>query len=194
MWSGVSVSTKPGGELISIAKLKSRLRIDVADDDEMLGDMLKGAIARIDGPNGIGVAMLKQTWRKSMDCFPSCIMLPGAPIKGVTSITYVNNDGVTQTLAADKYRVDLNKEPVRVEPAYGLSWPSSRDVIGAVTVEYEVGENSAADVHADLIDAVCLIVGHRYANREAVSEDAAHALPLGVEWILQEHVRCHVTA
>lgn len=194
MWSGVSVSAKPSGELITVAKLKSRLRIDVADDDDLLSDLLEGAIARIDGPNGIGVAMIKQTWRKSMDCFPCTILLPGAPVKAIASIKYIDVDGVEQTVVPADYRADFDSEPVRVEPSFGKSWPATRDVIGAVKVEYELGEDNAADVHRDLIDAVCLIVGHRYANREAASESQSHAIPLGVEWILDQHRRGVVAA
>lgn len=195
MWTGVSVVTKPTGELITLPKLKARLRIDVTDDDALLADLLKGAIARVDGPNGIGYALMGQTWRKSMDCFPACIILPGAPIKSVTSITYVDPDGITQTLAAADYRVDMDREPVRIVPAYGISWPSTRDVIGAVKVDYNLGDADAANVQQDLIDAVCLIVAHRYENREAVIlGEGAQELPLGAKWILDEHRRGHVAA
>jgi uncharacterized phiE125 gp8 family phage protein len=195
MWKGISVVTRPTGELVSLEKLKLRLRIDTLDDDGLLPDLLNGAIARIDGPNGIGYAMMEQTWRKSMDCFPCHILVPGAPIKGITSITYVDTSGVTQTLAAADYRFDLDSEPVRIEPAFGTSWPATRHVIGAVKVDYSLGETDAAKVDPDLIDAVCLIVAHRYENREAVIVgDSVQTLPLGVQWILNEHSRAHVAA
>lgn len=195
LWNGISIAAKPTGELIALAKLKSRLRVDMDDDDGLLADFLKGAIARIDGPAGIGYALMEQTWRKSMDCFPWCITLPGAPIKSVTSIKYLDSAGTEQTLPATDYRVDLDCEPVRIEPAYGLSWPSTRHVIGAVKVDYVLGEADAGNVLPDLVDAVCLIVAHRYENREAVVTDsAAHELPLGVQWIFNEHSRGHVTA
>ncbi|KQR27211.1 hypothetical protein ASF91_19525 [Rhizobium sp. Leaf155] len=194
MWDGVSVVTRPTAELIPLATLKQWLSIEHSDDDALLEQMLRGAIARIDGPQGIGYAMMRQTWRKSKDFFPSCFLLPGAPVKKIVSVNYVDPSGATKTLPEDHYRLDADSEPARLSPAIGKSWPAAARVDGAVKVEYLLGEDSADNVAADLIDAVCMIVGHRYRNREAGSSDKIETLPLGVEWILNEHARCHVAA
>ncbi|WEX07375.1 head-tail connector protein [Chelativorans sp. AA-79] len=194
MWHGVTVVEKPTGELIPLAMLKQRLRIDVPDDDQLLPELLKGAVARIDGPNGIGVAMMQQTWRKTMDCFPCKILLPGAPITQVISIKYIDDSGAEQTLPPSAYRANVDVEPAVVEPAFGGSWPSVRNITGALKVDYQLGVTDAADVPADLIDAVCLLVAHRYENREAVADGGLAELPLGVTAILNEHSRSHVAA
>jgi uncharacterized phiE125 gp8 family phage protein len=194
MWHGVSVVTKPSGELITLAKLKARLRIDFDDDDALLQDLLNGAVAAVDGPAGIGYALMQQTWRKSMDCFPCTIVLPGAPVKSVAAITYVDTAGVTQTLDPAEYSVDVDAEPARVTPAYGKAWPGTRDVMGAVKVNYVLGEADAADVLPELVDAVCMLVGHRYERREAVAAGTMEELPLGVRWILDKHRRGFVAA
>ncbi|PRD42172.1 hypothetical protein C5748_17045 [Phyllobacterium phragmitis] len=193
MWQGVSVIAKPTAELLTLEQIKARVRIDAPDDDNLLPALVLGAIARIDGPSGVGYAMLPQTWRKSMDCFPCRIILPGAPIKGIKSISYIDADGFSQTLPATDYHADLDSEPVRVEPAYSKSWPSTRGVIGAVKVDYELG-TEVADVPPDLVDVVCLIVAHRFKNRDAVIEGTVSDLPFGVEYILQEYRRAHVAA
>ncbi|UUP19510.1 head-tail connector protein [Nitratireductor thuwali] len=194
MWHGVSVTGKPNGSPITVADLKARLRIDHDDDDVLLASMLKGAVNRIDGPSGIGYALMEQTWRKSMDCFPYCILLPGAPIKSITSISYVDVDGASQTVDPADYRADFDSEPVRIEPAYRKAWPSTRHVIGAVKVEYVLGETDAADVPPDLIDAVCLLVGHRYEFREAIAEGSISEIPLGFKAITDEYRRGTVAA
>lgn len=195
MWEGVSVAAKPAALLpITVARLKTRLRIDDTAEDAEITAWLNGAISMIDGPNGIGYAMMTQSWQKSMDCFPSTIVLPGAPIKSVTSITYIDTAGTEQTLDSADYRVDLTREPVRITPAYGTAWPSTRDVTGAVVVEYVVGEADSADVPADLVDAVTLIAGHRFRNREAVANSSLKELPLGVQNILDRHRRSWVAA
>lgn len=195
MWDGVSVVTPPADVPIQIADLKARLPVDFGDDDTMLQSLLSAAVRRIDGPNGTGIAMMKQTWRLSLDCFPCrTLRLPGWPITAVTAIRYVDNDGVEQTIPGTDYRVDINSDPVRVEPAYQKSWPSSRNIIGAIEVEYELGADVAENVPADLITAVCLLVGHWYENREATSEASLSAVPFGVEYILAEYRRAHVAA
>lgn len=87
------------------------------------------------------------TWRLTLTEFPTCadedgfysFILPNPPLASVTSITYVDADGTTQTLAADAYQVDTSREPGRVCPAYGESWPSTRMQPEAVKVTYVAG-------------------------------------------------------
>ena len=196
-WSSVAVVTKPAGLPISVGEIRAHLNLEgIPVDDGLLARYIAGAVARIDGPNGIGWAMLAQTWRYTLDAFPySVIELPGAPVKGVASISFENALGVTETVAPADYRVDLGRDPARISPAPGTSWPSARDVIGAVAVEYTLGESDPADVPADLIDALALLVGHRYENREAsVIGVSVSELPLGVPSILNDYRRNAVAA
>lgn len=188
MWDRVKVIAKPTGDIISLAALKLRLRIDGDDEDDLLMSYLRGAVARIDGPDGIGYAMLEQTWRLTLDAFPHTITLPGAPIKRVAKISYLDASGVEQVLDAADYRVVADMEPARVMPATGKVWPATLHAVGAVKIDYVLGEAEAANVPADLVDAACLLVGHRYQNREAVGDNMSE-LPLSVEWLLKEYRR-----
>lgn len=69
-------------------------------------------------------------------------------IKSVTSIVYVDTEGVQQTLAADQYQVDAKSQPARIAPAYGIFWPVTRQQNNAVTVRFVDGYGTAADVPA----------------------------------------------
>lgn len=68
------------------------------------------------------------------------------PLQSVTSITYVDGAGATQTLAADQYTVDAASIPARIAPAYGVTWPSTREQHNAVRVRFVAGYGDAADV------------------------------------------------
>jgi len=198
-WNRVTVVTKPSVLPVTLDQVKDRLRIDTDADDALLIGLIKGAIARIDGPAGIGYALMEQTWRLSLDEFPGnyngTIVLPGAPVKSVTSVNYVDSAGANQTVATADWRLDIRTEPVRLEPEYGTAWPGTRDINGAVWVDYVLGEANAEDVPDDLTDAICLLVGHRYENREVgVTGTIFTKLPLGAEWIMQEYRRNVVTA
>jgi uncharacterized phiE125 gp8 family phage protein len=100
----------------------------------------------------IGRALITQTIEKTFDSWPynprtgrNVILLP--PLQSVVSITYVDLDGETQTLAADQYLVDSTGAPSRITPAYGVAWPSIRDQNNAVTVRFVAGYgDTAADV------------------------------------------------
>jgi len=70
------------------------------------------------------------------------------PLQTVSAITYVDIDGVTQTLAADQYVVDSVSRPARIEPAYGVVWPSTREQMNAVKIRFVAGYGTADDVPA----------------------------------------------
>lgn len=194
MWRGVSIKTAATGLPISVADFKSRLRVDHTDEDALIQSMLEGAVDMIDGPNGIGCAMMSQTWQKSMDVFPGTILLPGASVKTVSSIKYIDTAGVQQTLASSGYRVDILSEPCRITPAYHASWPGIRSVTGAVIVEYTLGEATADNVSRALIAATTLIAASHYENREAAGGRPQNEVPFGVQAILNRNSRISVSA
>jgi uncharacterized phiE125 gp8 family phage protein len=91
--------------------------------------------------------LITQTLDAYFDTWPACdgkhkIVLP--PLQSVTSITYLDANGDTQTLAADQYVVDAKSQPARITPAYGVSWPSLREQTNAVTVRFVAGYGAAA--------------------------------------------------
>lgn len=167
-WSRVKVTTPPAAYPISVSEVKSHLRVDHDDEDAEIEQSLKAAIRRIDGPNGIGYALVTQTWTYVLDGFETPIELPGAPVASITSIAYIDTDGTTQTLDTADYRLVSEVIPSVIEPAYGTAWPATRAVAGAVTVVYTIGV-AAEDVPADLTEAVAQIAAHFHENREAVA-------------------------
>lgn len=185
-WSAVTVVTAPTAQPVSVGEVKDHLRVVGSDDDALIQSLLGSAIAAIDGPNGIGVGMMTQTWRYTLDAFPSGdILLPGGRVASVTSVKYYDGTDVEQTWATSNYRVDVAREPARVSPVN--SWPTTKDRIGAVWVDYVVGGASADKA---LVGAIKMLVGHWYENREAVMIDAKpHLVPLAVDHILCAHRR-----
>jgi len=95
------------------------------------------------------------------------LFLDHAPLITVDSISYIDIDGVTQTLSSALYKVDSITEPCRVVPAYGNTWPGTRNEINAVTVNYTCGYGAAAaSVPEPIKSWIKLRVGAMYENRE----------------------------
>ena len=194
MWDGVTVLTKPTLDAITLAEAKAWMNVDYDDHDELIAEIILGAVGMIDGPAGIGYAMMAQTWKKSYDLFPSSIVLPGWPIASVTTIKYIDADGAEQTLDAANYRVDLTREPVRVHEAWNTSWPTTRLISSAVSIEYVLGVDDPIDVDHAILSALKQIVAHHYEMREAVSEISQNVVPMGAQRILTEYSRGRVAA
>lgn len=167
----VVVVSPPAQPLISLAEAKAQLRLDGADDDQLVEGYIAAATAWIDGPDGwLGRALISQTLELRAGGFPVCgdgeIDLPYPPVASVTSVTYSDSDGADQVLAADKYRLAGRF----LSPAFGTSWPSTRAQRDALRIQYVAGYGVEPDkVPAPIRQAILLLIGHWYGTRETVN-------------------------
>lgn len=131
------------------------------------------------------------TWDLKLDAFPcgDCITIPKSPLVSVTSVTYTDTNGDAQTVSASNYTVvapsGLECAPGYIVPAYGVYWPVTRAVPNAVVVRFVAGYGVASTVPAPIRAAMKLLIGHWYANREAVNiGNITSELPLAVASLL----------
>lgn len=67
----------PQGTLVPIVELRSQLRMDTADLDDVIGGALRAAEARLDGYTGrLGRCILRQKWALPLDGKPEIVWLP----------------------------------------------------------------------------------------------------------------------
>jgi len=102
-------------------------------------------------------------------------------------IKYYDTDNVVAYLDGSNYFFDTKSEPGRIYLAYGKSWPGDtlRPASG-VCVTYIAGYGAASDVPKKIKQAMLLLIGHLYENREAVQTTGLNIaeVPLGVGAIL----------
>lgn len=155
----LTLVTAPLVEPITVAELHTHLRVDAADEDDLLASLI--VAAREYGETFTHRAFLTQTWDDKRDGFPcdDVIWLPKAPLISVTSVSYVDAAGVTQTWSSTLYTVDAPAGPKAragcIVPNYGQAFPSTRDVVNAVTVRFVAGYGGTAAAVPSLLKA-CL--------------------------------------
>lgn len=161
----VTVQTAPAAEPVSTADAKTHMRVDISADDTYIATLIKAA--RIFFEAHTGRAIITQTLELHLDRFPSWeIELPRSPVQSLTSVSYVDSDGVTQTFTDTL--LDSDTEPARLTPSFGNSWPIVRDQNGAVTIRYVAGYGSAGSNVPDmLLQGIKILAAHWYENREA---------------------------
>lgn len=163
-------TTDPASAVVSTAEFKAHARVDVSDDDTYIDTLVAAATRRFEQETNR--ALVTQTWAMTLDHFPYSerpIRLPRAPLQSVSSITYVDNNGDTQTWDSSKYSVDSNSLPARIYLAHGEAYPTTRDIENAVTVTFVAGFGDAStDVPPDIVHAIKLLAGHWYEHRESV--------------------------
>lgn len=179
------LSAAPATTPVSLAEAKAHANITDDSDDANLQAYLDAAVGHLDGYAGIlGRALVTQTWVLSLDGFPSAfpyghladtsarrsrhprrIHLPLPPLISVPSITYVDANGATQTLATDQYVV-LDGPLAAIDLAPTCSWPATRRQARAVTVTFVCGYGAASAVPTQIKNAIKMLFSDFEANRE----------------------------
>lgn len=185
-WS-LDLITAPTAEPISVAEAKAWARVDLQADDVLIAGLITSMRQHFDGKDAwFGRALMTQTWDLALDCFPYewpyVIRLPLPPLQGVSSVTYLDSNGVSTVLPTTEYFVDTKSEPGRLMPTYGKLWPSARKTINAITVRFVAGYgDKPTDVPDPIRTWLKQAVAHFYANREATQ------LPPSFLWSLASY-------
>lgn len=164
---------------IPLSLLKAHCRVDFNDDDAILALYLSSAVSYFEGATR---RLLSQQTRHVRRFDFGATALPFPPFVSVTSVTYVDSNGATQTLAASNYVVDTNY-PIAVVRFVGELPDLDQDAFDRVTIQYVAGwENPPADVVA----AVLQLAAGSYLIRESVVAPGAPrvAADFGVQSVI----------
>lgn len=166
---GRALITAPTVEPITLAEAKAHLRVTDAGEDTLISALI--AAARGYCQKETGRALLTQTWEITLDAFPSAIELPNPPVASITSVKYLDGNGIEQTLDSAAWKLDKSSDygVGRLVPAYGYVWPATRADINAVRVRYVAGYADAASVPQEMKQWMLLQIGHWYEHRESIN-------------------------
>jgi len=180
----LTVVTPPATEPVTLAEMKLHSRIDGNDDDALINTLITAARMQIE--QMASHRMVTQTLALSIDDLPdSGILYLEGPVQSVSSIQYYDLDGDLQTWGNELYQVDITANPGRVMPAYDEDWPDYLDDYNSIVVTYVAGCGNANEVPAILKQAIKLLVGYWYNQREAVSETQNYEVPYAVDNIVK---------
>lgn len=175
---GLTVVTAATGSVVSLETAKAHLRVDLDqhDQDAYILTLIEAAV------DEIGRLTNRQlrtaTYDLKLDAFPDWIELPKPPLASVTSITYIDTAGVTQTLASTKYQVDTTRSRGRILPAVSDVWPSTQaDRINAVTVRFVAGYGTLPQSMPPAVHlATLLLIEAHYSPAATEARQAALVL------------------
>lgn len=167
-----SLVSPPQKEPLTLDEVKAHLRVeyDFTDDDIYIESLISAARRYTEAHSSF--FFMTQSWKLSLDCFPSGtyggeIIIRKRPINEVYSIEYIDDAGVRQTLSNTKYQVDIDCWLTRIRPVYGEVWPTTRRQMNAAEVLFTAGfENTIEGIPHHLREGLLLLIGHWYENRE----------------------------
>lgn len=133
--------TAPADLPVSVADVKKSLRIESADDDDLIESLIRAAVDYYEGWTGIlGLCLVEQTWRQSYDRFDQILCLPLGPVIEPLSVSWRNASGQISTVPEESYSLETSaggQSEIRFRNAF--SQPSDLYERGAVSVEYKAG-------------------------------------------------------
>lgn len=209
---GLQLVQPPLIEPVSLTLAKSHLRVDYTLDDAYISSLISAAREHVERTTRR--AIFSQTWEMSLDAFPcgsdystvapytrdnfygcglyldwTAITLPVPRLQSITSITYLDGFGNQQTVDPSTYTADTRSEPARVMPVNGSLWPFPPVYTpGSVVVTFVAGSYGDGALTNTcpraLMQAILLLVGHWYINREAVSSTQMSNVPLAVDSLI----------
>lgn len=149
------VITPVAVEPVTLAEARLQLKL-TADDSTAEDSLITGWIttAREIAEHYTGRALASQTLEMALDCFPEedgDILLDQPPVSSITSISYTDTAGVSQTFGASNYALSTYGDSRRVSLAYGSFWPTTQDVADAVRIRYVTGYSTTPRVVKDAI-------------------------------------------
>lgn len=136
------VITAVTNEPVSLVEARLQCKVDSDDTthDAVLAALITSAREYAEQYTQRGMA--RQTLEMAFDAFPSYAFdLDRSPVASITSIRYIDNDGVEQTIAPANYSLSLYGLCNTVTPAYGYTWPTARAQRDAVKVLYVTGHS-----------------------------------------------------
>lgn len=174
------VTVAPSTEPITVSDTKQAIKVDISDDDTLIGAYITAAREYVEGV--LDCSLITQTLQAKYDCFPyDHFVLPRSPMQsGTVTIAYVDANGGTNTItsSANDFRIDSSSIPGRVFPNYASSWPPARGDESSVTLTWTAGYGSASDVPTSIKQAMYLLVAHWYEMRQPVVAGYSQVLPV----------------
>lgn len=162
--------------LLTRDQLKAQLRVRHSVEDDLIDQI--GLAAQEYVENATGRATMYGEAEIYFDGFPDgsrgwsgggreSVCLMRSPIEEVTEVAYLV-DGAYEVWIASKWRAALSLDPPELIPKGSEVWPSIVPEPAAVKISVKMGYQTAAEAPPGILQAIRLMAGHLYENREAV--------------------------
>lgn len=192
----------PTGEPVTLAAVKTHLRIDHDEEDSALAAMI--AAARQWAESYTGLAFMTQSWRLWLDDWPrgiplwrnavrggavsslcaAYVALPKPPLQSVEEVRLYRDDGSHEIWDSGAYHIDGAAQPGRLILRAGQSWPTpEREALG-VGIAFTAGYGDTEDVPEPLKNAVLQLAAHLYEQRGETVGGNPREAPYGAQALL----------
>ena len=157
-------TSSPSGLAVSLDEVKAHLRVSGGSQDDELTLLTEASTEKLE--RDINRGILSATWQQSLDCFPADISesidLHMGNATTVSSITYVDSDGATQTLDAADYSFSAPRATIFCENTDGWPQASVQSASDKVFINFTCGVADSGCVPRLFKQAILLETARAY--------------------------------
>tara|TARA_Y100000004_G_scaffold196046_1_gene264837 strand:- start:424 stop:1008 length:585 start_codon:yes stop_codon:yes gene_type:complete len=174
--------------VVTTAEAKTHLRVDNSDDDTLIANLIVAATQA--AQNYTNRFFINHSVRMDCDTWDETEYFYKSPIFSSTQVEYYGTSAtVYDVWDSSNYIVDKVHEPARLLLQEDKTYPDLADRKAAIKLTYVSGYGTAAsDVPQGIKQAVLLMVGNWYENRqEVVVGRIATEMPKSATYLLDQY-------
>jgi uncharacterized phiE125 gp8 family phage protein len=156
--------TPPAAEPIELAEAKAHARVESDAEDGLFGRLIPAARGYVE--RFCGLALITQTWRATFDAWtPRGLKLRPHQVQTIDAVKVWDGAALTvQDLGGFQL---VRSRPARLVSATGVDPAQPTRAYAGIEVEFTAGFGAIpSDVPDELKQAMLLLIGHWYENRE----------------------------
>lgn len=168
------ISTQgPAVTPITVADAKAQLRVEHADDDALIGNLIGAATRAVE--QYTGRALITQSWdfRSPRLQRREGLAIPLLPVQGLVAVKYRDAGEALQTASPGDFEAIVSDWRARIYPVYGAAWPSMATREDSIVVSLTMGYGDAgSDVPQSIRTAIGMLVDFWFHRPAAMDADA----------------------
>lgn len=199
-------SASPTFEPVTLAEAKKHVELaeEYTHHDSHLVDLIQLAREQVEHDTGIVCCTGTFIWKLSQ--FPdyqlqhqqtkspaSWVTIPLRPVTSITSITYVDDAGSTQTWSSTNYGLKTDLPQPIIYLGYDKTWPTHRGFINDITVTLVAGYATQGSV-PQLLKQMCLLaIARDFYDRNGLErhDQDVNSYVRSYEMLLRRVQRCN---
>lgn len=160
----------PGIEPVTLAAAKAHLRVEITDDDNLIGALITAARVLVE--IATRRVLITQRWRLTYDRWPpdGLVELRMTPIQSADAVMTYDAQGNAISLNPAAYQVDLASVPARLLLTVPIETVQPGRQLAGIEIDVTAGYGlSGLQVPQPLLLAMMMLVARWYETRDGTS-------------------------
>jgi len=174
----------PAAEPVDLAYVKTFLRVDGADEDALIGTLIKTSRHQVE--NMIGRTLIRRSFIYRGPA-PSghYLSLPRPPLLSVARISLIGENDQAIDIPAADYAVNTRRDPGEIQLKKSANWTDYMSEFCTIEIEFSAGYgDNADDVPLPIRQAILLLIAQSFEYRDV---EKSPSVPMMVDALLSPY-------